>query len=199
VRARALGMTMSCVVALLAPAAPSAFAQSTPPPPPPPPNEPATGGVQYGTEPTPFQPTVPGTVAQIVGTVAYAPVDAPPAVQQAIWAANRIVGLPYKYGGGHIRTFVDTGYDCSGTVSFALFGGGLLRAPRDSSSFARWGAAGAGQWITVYTNPGHAYLQVAGIRLDTSAADDPSGVKGPRWRPLRKTSDGYRARHPVGL
>ena len=197
-RAIALSMTMSCMLALAAAAAPTAFAQDTPPPPPPP-AEPATGGAQYGTEPPAFQPTVPGAVAQIVGTVAYAPADAPPAVQQAIWAANKIVGLPYKYGGGHIRSFVDTGYDCSGTVSFALFGGGLLKAPRDSSSFMRWGARGAGQWITVYTNPDHAYLQIAGVRLDTSAADDPSGLKGPRWRALRKSNRGYHARHPVGL
>jgi hypothetical protein len=62
-----------------------------------------------------------------------------------------------------------------------------------------WGAGGAGQWITVYTNPGHAYAVIAGLRLDTSAAGDPSGAKGPRWRPVLRSSHGFKARHPVGL
>jgi hypothetical protein len=145
------------------------------------------------------QPTVPGTVAQIVDGLAAAPAAAPDAVKQAIWAANAIIGRPYRYGGGHARGFVDRGYDCSGTVSVALHGGDLLDSPLDSGSFLRWGQSGAGQWITVYTNPGHAYAVIAGLRLDTSAAGDPHGLKGPRWRPTLRSSRGFKARHPVGL
>jgi hypothetical protein len=145
------------------------------------------------------QPTVPGAVAQIVNGLAAAPADAPDAVKQAIWAANAIIGRPYRYGGGHARGFIDRGYDCSGTVSYALHGGDLLDSPLDSSSFMRWGEKGAGDWITVYTNPGHAYVVIAGLRLDTSAAGDPSGLKGPRWRPNLRSSRGFKARHPAGL
>jgi hypothetical protein len=145
------------------------------------------------------QPTVPGTEATIVNGLAAAPEAAPDAVKQAIWAANKIIGRPYRYGGGHARGFADRGYDCSGTVSVALHGADLLESPLDSGSFMRWGAAGAGDWITVYTNPGHAYAVIAGLRLDTSAAGDPSGLKGPRWRPTLRSSRGFKARHPVGL
>jgi hypothetical protein len=145
------------------------------------------------------QPTVPGTEAKIVNGLAAAPDAAPDAVKQAIWAANKIIGRPYRYGGGHARGFVDRGYDCSGTVSVALHGADLLDSPLDSTSFMRWGAAGAGDWITVYANSGHAYAVIAGLRLDTSAASDPSGLKGPRWRPALRSSRGFKARHPVGL
>jgi hypothetical protein len=145
------------------------------------------------------QPTVPGTEAKIVNGLAAAPEAAPDSVKQAIWAANKIIGRPYRYGGGHARGFVDRGYDCSGTVSYALHGGDLLDSPLDSSSFMRWGESGAGDWITVYSNPGHAYAVIAGLRLDTSAAGDPSGGRGPRWRPTLRSSRGFRARHPLGL
>jgi hypothetical protein len=157
---------------------------------------PSTGGAAYGVA---FQPTVAGLVAQINNGVAYAPEQAPDAVKQAIWAANSIVGLPYRLGGGHRLAFTDSAYDCSGTVSFALHGGSLLARPRDSSSFLRFGQAGKGTWITIYTNPGHAFAVIAGLRLDTSAAGDPSGLSGPRWRPNLRSTRGYRARHPVGL
>jgi hypothetical protein len=144
-------------------------------------------------------PTVPGAEAQVgADGLAAAPDAAPPAVKQAIWAANEIIGRPYRYGGGHGRGFVDRGYDCSGTVSFALHGGHLLDRPLDSGSFMRWGARGAGGWITIYTNPGHAYAVLAGLRLDTSAVNDPTGAKGPRWRPAMRSSRGFKARHPVG-
>ncbi len=156
----------------------------------------ATGGAAYGVV---FQPTVPGLVAQIVNGVAYAPDQAPDQVKQAIWAANTIVGMPYRLGGGHKLGFTDHAYDCSGTVSFAMHGAGLLAKPRDSSSFMRYGARGPGQWITVYTNPGHAFAVIAGLRLDTSAAGDPAGGSGPRWRPNLRSTRGYKARHPVGL
>jgi cell wall-associated NlpC family hydrolase len=130
--------------------------------------------------------------------LASAPVGAPPEVQAAIASANRIIGKPYRYGGGHAKV-EDRGYDCSGTVSYALIGAEMLDSPLDSSSFMRWGEAGRGQWITVYTNPGHAFVVIAGLRLDTSAANDPSGAKGPRWRPALRSTRGFRARHPEGF
>ena len=156
------------------------------------------GGREYG-EDDPIVPlTVPGAVAQVVDGKAYAPAEAPEPVKQLIWAANAIVGMPYHYGGGH-GSFTDSGYDCSGTVSFALHGADLLRRPRDSSSFLRYGQAGPGQWVSIYTRSSHVYLTVAGIRLDTSAADDPSGAKGARWRPVRPSDAGFKVRHPDGL
>lgn len=203
VRARAL-MTMTVLLAALAgvfgaSVASAQDAGGTDPQAQQAPQAPAnSGGREYGEDDPLDTPTVPGTVAQIVDGVAYAPADAPDAVKQVIWEANRIVGMPYRYGGGH-QDFEDDGYDCSGTVSYALHGGGLLRRPRDSSDFARFGSGGTGRWITIYTNPGHAYMTVAGIRLDTSAADDPQGTKGPQWRPLRKSNRGFKLRHPKGL
>jgi len=149
------------------------------------------------------QRAIVGTVGTILpdGT-AVAPPAAPPQVHAAVQAANRIVGKPYRYGGGHARV-EDSGYDCSGTVSYALgaVGANLLKRgmPLDSSGFMRWGTAGPGQWITVYTNPGHAFVVIAGMRLDTSAAGDPSGRRGPRWRPTLRSTRGFRARHFEGL
>jgi cell wall-associated NlpC family hydrolase len=198
VRGKSLWMSVVLLLAVLAAAAAPAAAQ-TPAPAPPgaAPAPPATGGgAAYGVV---FQPTVPGLIAQIVNGVAYAPDQAPDPVKQAIWAANQIVGMPYRLGGGHRLGFTDRAYDCSGTVSFAMHGAGLLAAPRDSSSFMRYGVAGKGQWITVYTNPGHAFAVIAGLRLDTSAAGDPAGGSGPRWRPNLRSTRGYRARHPLGL
>jgi cell wall-associated NlpC family hydrolase len=141
---------------------------------------------------------VPGTTARYVHGLAAAPMSAPPAVQQIIWAGNELIGLPYIYGGGH-GSFVSHGYDCSGTVSFALHGGGLLKMPEDSSEFEHWGSHGIGRWVAIFSNPGHAYMTVAGLRLDTSSADDPSNQQGPRWRPLRHANGGYVSRHPLGL
>ena len=199
-RGKSLWMRVVLLLAISVAAAAPAAAQ-TPAPAPPVPGAPAsappaTGGAAYGVV---FQPTVPGLIAQMVNGIAYAPDQAPDAVKQAIWAANQIVGMPYRLGGGHKLGFVDHAYDCSGTVSFAMHGAGLLAAPRDSSSFMRYGVAGKGQWITVYTNPGHAFAVIAGLRLDTSAAGDPPGGSGPRWRPNLRSTRGYRARHPLGL
>jgi cell wall-associated NlpC family hydrolase len=163
-----------------------------------------SGGTAYGTSSdqasTNTTPLVDGSLAKILPNgLAAAPSMAPAEVQQAIWAANKIIGRPYVYGGGHTTTFRSKGYDCSGTVSFALHGASLLTAPLDSSSFMRWGAKGQGAWMTIWTNPGHAFLDIAGIRLDTSAAGDPSGKHGPRWRPLARGTKGFHARHPLGL
>ncbi len=141
---------------------------------------------------------VPGTLARYVDGLAAAPESAPVAIQEIIWAGNQLIGLPYIYGGGH-GSFVSPGYDCSGTVSFALHGGDLLAAPEDSSEFMAWGSPGVGSWVTIFTNPGHAYMTVAGLRLDTSAADNPSNEQGPRWRPLRQANTGFTVRHPIGL
>jgi cell wall-associated NlpC family hydrolase len=158
----------------------------------------ASGGVGYGVPAA--QPVTAGPQATLgADGLAQAPAGAPPAVQQAIWAANAIIGKPYRYGGGHGLGFKDRGYDCSGTVSYALNGAGLLKRPLDSSSFMRWGEAGPGAWITVYTNPGHAFVVIAGLRLDTSAAGDRSGGKGPRWRPALRSTKRFKARHPTGL
>jgi hypothetical protein len=196
------GIALSVSVLLMSVVAASPAIAQTPAPPttptpaPPPTPAPSTGGAAYGVA---FQPTVPGLVAQINNGVAYAPDQAPDAVKQAIWAANSIVGLPYRLGGGHRLGFTDSAYDCSGTVSFALHGAALLARPRDSSSFLRFGQAGKGTWITVYTNPSHAFAVIAGLRLDTSAAGDPSGLSGPRWRPNLRSTRGYKARHPVGF
>ena len=198
-RGKALSTSMVLLAFLavaVAPAAAQTPAPSTAVPAPAPTPPAATGGAAYGVV---FQPTVPGVVAQIVNGVAYAPDQAPDQVKQAIWAANQIVGMPYRLGGGHKLGFTDHAYDCSGTVSFAMHGAGLLARPRDSSSFMRYGAAGKGAWITVYTNPGHAFAVIAGLRLDTSAAGDPAGGSGPRWRPNLRSTSGYRARHPIGL
>jgi hypothetical protein len=154
--------------------------------------------------------TTPGSKAKLLpdGSAA-APANAPLAVQRAIFAANKIQDKPYVYGGGH-QSFKSRGYDCSGTVSYMLHGGRLLRSPLDSGSFMSWGARGIGKWITVYTNPGHAYAYVAGLRLDTSRAGM-YGVRiskrvnaaafenGPRWRPTARDNSGFTARHPVGF
>jgi cell wall-associated NlpC family hydrolase len=141
---------------------------------------------------------VPGSTARYVDGIAAAPMSAPLAVQEIIWAGNELIGLPYIFGGGH-ASFISPGYDCSGTVSFALHGASLLLTPEDSSEFMVWGSHGAGRWVTLFSNPEHAYMTVAGLRLDTSSANDPSNLQGPRWRPLRPANEGFTIRHPLGL
>jgi cell wall-associated NlpC family hydrolase len=128
--------------------------------------------------------------------LAIAPADAPPAVQAVIAAGNRIVGKPYRYGGGHGK-WEDSGYDCSGSESYALHGGGLVSRPLDSTEFESWGVAGPGEWITSYANSGHAYMVVAGLRFDTGWNDSTSS--GPKWSTKMRPSSGYVVRHPAGL
>lgn len=152
------------------------------------------GGAAFGSLPAMLHPTVPGDVGVIRDGIAYAPANAPLPVQQAIWAANKLRHKPYVYGGGH-RSFRSRGYDCSGTVSFALHAAGVLDSPLDSSSFMKWGERGRGQWITVYTNRGHAWAIIAGMRLDTSGP----GESGPRWRTESRSARGYKVRHPEGF
>jgi hypothetical protein len=173
---------------------------------------PSTGGAEYvpPPPPAPENMTVPGTKAKLLpdGTAA-APADAPVQVQQAIWAANRLKDMPYKYGGGHAQV-EDTGYDCSGTVSYALIHAGLLDTPLPSGPFMRWGARGRGTWITIFANGGHAYAVIAGLRLDTSSYSARTSSKvrrryakaferGPRWRPTRRPARGFSKRHPIGF
>jgi hypothetical protein len=163
---------------------------------------PSSGGAGLNDSPPPsdpVNPTVPGIQARIIHGIAYAPADAPLAVREAIWAGNQIRRKPYWYGGGH-GTFNDGGYDCSGSVSYALHAAGLLKTPMDSSDFMKWGTRGLGNWITVYTNPGHAFVEIAGIRFDTSAEGDPHPTheSGPRWRPLLTDTSGFDPRHPLG-
>ena len=116
------------------------------------------------------------------------------AVWKVIAAANRIARKPYRYGGGHGRYF-DSGYDCSGSISFALHFAGLLRTPLDSSGLMRYGAPGRGRHITIYANPGHAYMVIDGRRFDTSAISE----TGSRWTSTHRSSAGYTVRHPRGL
>jgi peptidoglycan hydrolase-like protein with peptidoglycan-binding domain len=139
-------------------------------------------------------PVAPRATLSADGRLAIAPPEAPPEVHAAIAAANRITRKPYRYGGGHGR-FEDSGYDCSGAVSYALHGAGLLGRSLDSGRLMRWGEPGRGEWITVYAHGGHAYAVIAGLRFDTSGR----GERGPRWRRERRSSRGYAVRHPEGL
>jgi hypothetical protein len=124
------------------------------------------------------------------------PVSAPARIKAVIAAANKIRSKPYIYGGGHGRWW-DAGYDCSGSVSYALHGGKFLESPLPSGSLESWGLEGEGRWITVYANGGHAYAVIAGVRLDTSG--DEGGETGPRWHTELRDNVGYVARHPAGF
>ena len=125
---------------------------------------------------------------------AVAPEDAPDVVKRVILAGNQIAKFPYKWGGGH-GAWRDTGYDCSGSVSFALAGAGLLRSPLTSGGFLSYGSPGPGEWITIYTNPGHIFMLVAGLRFDTSG----QGRAGTRWQAESASTSGFAVRHIPGL
>ena len=135
-----------------------------------------------------------GTNAVLLTGIALAPPGAPEAVKAAINAANTIVGRPYVWGGGH-GSFYSNGYDCSGSVSFALFGAGLIPRPLTSGELEGWGAPGPGRWITVYANGGHTFAEIAGLRWDT--VGDARGT-GPRWHLAPTSTAGFVARHPPG-
>ena len=128
------------------------------------------------------RPVVPGNKAKLSKGVAYAPANAPLNVQKMIWASNKIQKMPYVYGGGHGQLPDPRGYDCSGTVSYALKYGGILDGdPRDAVGFFSWGKPGPGQWVTVYASGSHAFMVIAGLRLDTSQMGDPTNTgSGPR-------------------
>jgi hypothetical protein len=118
----------------------------------------------------------------------------PPTVLRAVAAANRIAGFPYRLGGGH-GSFHDSAYDCSGSVSYVLHAAGRLASPLDSGQLMSWGSPGRGRWITVYANPGHAYMVIHGRRYDTTGRSE----TGSRWQRADRSSAGYVARHPAGL
>jgi hypothetical protein len=163
-----------------------------------------TGGTPPpgGTEPTTTTPAPtgpPGKAKLRKDGTAVAPANAPPSVQNAIAAGNAIRTMPYRWGGGH-RSFSDTGYDCSGAVSYVLNGAGLLASPMPSGPFMSWGEPGKGQWITVYANAGHMYAVIAGLRFDTSSAGDKVRQgSGPRWRRSKRKPTGYAVRHYQGF
>jgi hypothetical protein len=155
---------------------------------------PVSGGAGFA------PPPAPPKKATIVAGKAIAPANAPARVRRVIDAGNRLIGKPYRYGGGHqpFSSRLDTGYDCSGTASFALYGGRFLRSPMPSGSFVNWGERGPGTWITSYANAGHMYIVVAGLRLDTGMRDDPS-TTGPGWSKRLRPVEGYAVRHPRGF
>ena len=148
-------------------------------------------------------PPTPPAKAKLVDGRVIAPASAPRRVKRAITAANRIVEKPYIYGGGHSpfeKGVLAAGYDCSGAVSYALYGGRFLLSPLPSGSMMSWGRTGPGRWITVYAHGGHAYAVIAGFRFDTSMhdADAPGPSSGPRWSRTLRESSAFVARHPRG-
>ena len=157
-------------------------------------SSPQSGGAVF------VPPPPPPTRAKIVNGKAIAPAGAPARIKHVITAANRLIGKPYRYGGGH-RAFtraLDSGYDCSGSVSYALFGGRFLRSPLPSGDLMDWARSGPGSWLTVYANSGHAYMYVAGLRFDTGMRDDPSAT-GPAWSKKLRKNASYLPRHPRGF
>jgi cell wall-associated NlpC family hydrolase len=155
-------------------------------------------------EPIPEPPPLPDpsgddaiTKAEVLDNgVALSPLEAPPEVRAIIEAGNTIARTPYKWGGGHGR-WQDTGYDCSGSVSYALAAAGLLEGPLASGPLMSWGRPGEGKWLTIYSNPGHVFLVVAGVRFDTSAAN--RGKTGSRFTNEMRPTAGYVVRHWPGL
>lgn len=123
-----------------------------------------------------------------------APRRAPAAVHRAVAAANAIQGASYQYGGGHGRS--SSGLDCSGSVSYVLRQAGLLETSMPSSAFRKYGRSRQGKWITVFARPGHVFMTICGIRLDTSSRG--TGI-GPRWTTKPRNTKGFQARHPAGL
>jgi cell wall-associated NlpC family hydrolase len=158
-----------------------------------------SGGIGVGGDddstPTTTQTTT-GTRAKLQDGLAIPPAGAPRRVVRAIEAANSIEDKPYEYGGGHAK-WIDDGYDCSGAVSYALgkYGARVLDAPMPSGSFSRWGEPGPGRWITTYSNGGHMYAVIAGLRWDTSQ----TAGNGPGWSRTNLRQAGYTVRHPAGL
>jgi cell wall-associated NlpC family hydrolase len=161
------------------------------------------GGTVYQVPTTPTtpivdplgDPTITGASATIDDDgLAVAPAGAPKKVRQLIAAGNKIASKPYVYGGGHSR-WRDRGYDCSGSVSYALHGASLLKTPLASGDFKTWGEAGEGEWVTLYTKASHIYMVVAGLRFDTSGRTK----DGSRWQTTSRSARGYVVRHPVGL
>jgi peptidoglycan hydrolase-like protein with peptidoglycan-binding domain len=144
---------------------------------------------------SPTTATAPAGKATLIDGLAVAPSNAPAAIKGVIAAANQIATKPYIYGGGH-GSWNDSGYDCSGSVSYALHGGGLLNTQDDSSDLESYGSAGAGRWITIWANSGHTYMYVAGLRYDTGAQSKTNG--NDRWTTASRSNSGFIERHPTG-
>lgn len=123
-----------------------------------------------------------------------APRRAPAAVHRAVAAANEIQLAPYQYGGGHGRP--SHGLDCSGSVSYVLRHAGLLDSSMPSGAFRKYGSSGGGKWITIFARPGHVFMTICGLRLDTSSRG--TGI-GPRWSTKPRATKGFKVRHPSGL
>jgi hypothetical protein len=144
-----------------------------------------------------YQPADGGLAILRDGRRAYAPKRAPAAVHRAVEAGNRLQRMPYRYGGGHAR-IDDSGYDCSGAVSYVLIQAGLLRSPMTSKGFRDYGRPGPGKWITIWASKDHSFVTVGGLRLDTGwlgAGDE----RGPRWKTGSRPTRRYVLRHPRGL
>ena len=144
--------------------------------------------------PEPTEPAPTGRARINRDGLAVAPADAPRAVKKVIAAGNEIAKKRYRYGGGH-ASWKDSGYDCSGSVSYALRGARLVKRPMSSGEYMNWRRRGRGDWITVYAHGGHMYMMVAGLRFDTSGLDE----DGTRWHDTKRSRRGYAVRHPRGL
>lgn len=156
----------------------------------------AGGGLFAGQLPEPDPEEVTGAKAKLTSDgLAIPPAGAPAKVKKVIRAGNRIAKKPYKWGGGHGRRLRDSGYDCSGSISFALRKARMMKTSLASTGFMSWGRRGRGKWITIRANAGHAYMIVAGLRFDTSARKR----TGSRWTDQKRSPRGYRATHPVGF
>ncbi|MEO7097976.1 MAG: peptidoglycan endopeptidase [Luteolibacter sp.] len=137
----------------------------------------------------------PGRTAMLKDGIAYAPRNAPSEVKRAIAAGNRLQTMPYKWGGGHAK-LSDSGYDCSGSVSYVLREAGLINGSIPSRDYFGYGKKGEGKWITLYVRSGHVFMTVAGLRFDTGG---PGGETGPRWKTATRQGMGHVVRHPAGL
>jgi len=183
------GTTILCLLAIAVPA--SAQTGGSGPP---------GSTTTTSTTPAPAPVGPPGKATIRKDGTAVAPADAPAQIQAAIAAANAIHTLPYVWGGGH-RTFYDSGYDCSGAVSYVLHAAGLLASPMTSGSLATsWGVPGHGRWITVFGNAGHAYMVIAGKRFDTSSGGERwNQGSGPRWRKKKRRPIGFTSKYYPGF
>jgi hypothetical protein len=139
----------------------------------------------------------PGPVIRMLGKTAIAPAGIPDVIRIAVEAGNRLQTKYYKWGGGRAR-LEDSGYDCSGSVSYVLIRAGLLDSVLHSSAFTRYGAPGPGKWITIYARNGHVFMTICGLRLDTGGSGG-RGESGPRWRPHMRGTSGFVMRHPPGF
>lgn len=156
-----------------------------------------TGAASAGAKPTGASAgNVQADTAAVQDGIALPPIGAPDAVTAIIQAGNQIARTPYLWGGGHGR-WLDHGYDCSGSVSYALAAAGYLNGPLTSGQLAHWGRSGPGRWVTIYANAGHVWMTVAGARFDTSGRDSRNG--GSRWQDVSRSTAGFTVRHPVGL